>query len=405
MHERKPERPASETFDQAPVIPDLTHEAEVSVESMEVFTRMNLPLHPDLRNMLLETAEHRFIPETLANNRRGSGFMQATRFLADVLRKPADNRVQALFDPKALLEHRQESLERSAEFVDLPESQQQKMRSSWEAQRKARLVLEEAQVQRRHLIEFKTQQKDVRDEAWKMADEYALNEAEAQVYEAEATYEAAIYQTECVYDEVFQEGLPVAYRTAKIDVAKIQEAVASLSREEDRFIGRMIQDLVEPRVGDVQLPRKQEEGYVGTCTTAEQYFLTMLDPVERGYDAPHVLTDSAGEPFMILKNAGEKSALTLKEVVIEGVRLPPGSLLALASKKEWSDIQRIEDCTGFEFLRLTTLAISPGNRTRAFGMAIDFQERNEMYEPRRATIDQLVDYANTQLVRRALSTS
>lgn len=386
--------PQPESQEQESPMIDLTHEAEMVSGTLEAFETVGLELHPMLRDMFLETWEHRFVPETHLNNRRGSGLMQVTRFLAEVLQEPADERVRILFDPSALAELRQEALQNSAEFQRLHEEEREALRRSWQKERVAHQTAQIAEQERRVLAERKFQVREIERGVWtEEYQEYEQRVQEAQK-QAEFHYEQATYNTESLYDAFFPEGLPAAYQ--RIDVrARLCEAVKGLSQEEDVLIGRMIQDALMPHQEGIVLPAKtnvQRSEYIGTCTTAETYFLSMLDP-RKPYREPIIVSDATGEPLMILKTAGECSAITLRECVIDGVRIPAGSLIAPSLKKPLSEIKTIEDCTGFRFLRLTTLAISPEHRRRAFGPAMRFQEMNRMYQANTATIEQLRRYA------------
>lgn len=376
---------------------DLTHEADLQIETLEAFKSIGLPLHPNLVEMLLETPDHRFIPETYANNRRGSGYMQATRLLGEAFDKPIKQRVYTLFDPKMLLEVKEAALKESEEFKSLDQKQQETLEASWKKQREARLKLEETGKNYRRVKERYTQTM-IQQENWKATDRQAADEAEAAQYQDQVTYDDTCYQTETLYDEYFPNGLPKGYTDIKLDAKKIHQAVSSLKQEENVLIGRIIEDLLNPQKNS-ELPLSKEEKHVGTCTTAETYFAAILDE-ERGYNPPNTLTDTNGEPIMILKNAGEKSAITLRESTLGGVRIPAGSLISISSRKDWSEIKSLEDCEGFKFLRLTTLAISPKNRTRAFGMAIKFQKMNGIHEPETTTVEELYDYAKGQLIRK-----
>jgi hypothetical protein len=54
-------------------------------------------------------------------------------------------------------------------------------------------------------------------------------------------------------------------------------------------------------------------------------------------------------------------------------------------------------CSGFRFLRLTTLAVSPEHRRRAFTTHFQAQLDAGLFAPGEATIDQLRHVAEEQL--------
>ncbi len=382
------------------LIPDRTHEAELVVESIEIFGDVGLPLHPELREMLSETSEHRFIPETYANNRRGSGFMQATRVLAEVAQLPPQDRLKRLFDEQGLYGLQEELIRKSPEFLQLPDEQRGILESRWSARRKAYAQMEAAKRSQAESMEEQVQ-RGIRGEPRNPEAEERIRIARQGFAEAERIYEDAKYETSFAYDDLFPEGLPKEYRKVPLKqaIGRVKEAVGKLSQEEDVLVGRMIHDLLEPQQGELRFSPIRKEMHVGTCTTAEMYFLSALNP-EGGYSHPTIATDGSGDPCLLLKHAGEHSAITLKECVIDGVRFPAGSLLALTSDKSWSEIREVADCTGAQFLRLTTLAVSPRHRTRAFGMAMEFQKRNGMPGAEAATIGEFYDYAKLQVMYR-----
>jgi hypothetical protein len=142
----------------------------------------------------------------------------------------------------------------------------------------------------------------------------------------------------------------------------------------------MLLDLVIPRevpAGVPVLPRMEAPEKVGTCTTAETYFLDAVSH-HSGYSRPDYVVDESGEPVMMLKNAGERSAMTLVETVLDGVRLPKGSLVALTTHDNVRGNVSVSDVKGVQFLRLTSFAVSPENRAEAVGSLLAFQRDNGM---------------------------
>jgi hypothetical protein len=129
---------------------------------------------------------------------------------------------------------------------------------------------------------------------------------------------------------------------------------------------------------------------VGTCPLAEKYFLEISDGFVRRKGRVNVLISDAGEPLLLEKlNLGDNhSCISVTEVVLNGVRLPPGCLFGVIP---------VRRCTGFRFLRVTTLAVSPQNRRRAFTTHFQSQLDAGLFAPGEATIEQLRRVAEDQL--------
>lgn len=371
-------------------VPDLTNEAVLQIETVEAFDAVGLRLNPELRAMLLEGAEHRFNPDTKAGNRRGSGYMQASRFMADVLREPCEQRARKLFDEKAYTELKQLSLANDETFRALPTEDRRTLIHAWKTQGEAARQLDTIRDQGELLKEKRGA--TLPRGGWTEHDERELARVLAEHELAERAYDQAQYATEGLYDQLFPNGLPEAYKRPKVDPSRVDAALSSLTSEGDVLMGRMMRDALIPHRGGRALPSAAEKSRTGTCTSAELYFLEVFD-AGHGYHAPTILHDENDEPLMILKRSGEQSAMTLREVVVDGVRLPPGSLVALTSHRSWSSIHRTTDIKGVEFLRLTTLAVSPAERARTFGMAMSFQRENMFFEPDTRTIEDFCAYA------------
>jgi hypothetical protein len=97
---------------------------------------------------------------------------------------------------------------------------------------------------------------------------------------------------------------------------------------------------------------------------------------------------------------------------MNGIRIPIGSLFSvdydieqIANKVPNQEFKGYiipyKEIQGFWFLRLTTLAISPENRQRAFTTHFEQQVNNGLFSPDTTLIKQLNDVAKSQL--RALS--
>lgn len=189
---------------------------------------------------------------------------------------------------------------------------------------------------------------------------------------------------------------------------KISSLKASLEREESRLLASLIADLVMPSHGAEELPAFFGEIKVGTCPLTEKYFLEVSDGVVRRKGRINVLVSAQGQPLLVEKvGLGDNhSCISVAELVLNGVRLPPGSLFgveasgALALRPNRAlpgDVIPIARCTGFRFLRFATLAVSPEHRQRAFTTHFQSQLDAGLFAPGSATVAQLRRVAEAQL--------
>jgi hypothetical protein len=184
-----------------------------------------------------------------------------------------------------------------------------------------------------------------------------------------------------------------------------------LERDESRILAGIMADLVSPAQVPPSahaLPAYLGELKVGTCPLAEKYFLEISDGFVRRKGRVNVLISAAGEPLLIEKlNLGDNhSCISLVELVLHGVRLPPGCLFGVmredgiesrATRTLPGSVISIERCTGFRLLRLTTLAVAPEHRARAFTSHFQSQVSAGLYAPGQVTIEQVRRVAEEQL--------
>jgi hypothetical protein len=193
--------------------------------------------------------------------------------------------------------------------------------------------------------------------------------------------------------------------------AVLQALPDEVTREESRLLTSMIVDLVHPataRDGVVELPAWPDDLQIGTCSLAEKYFLELAAAFVRGKGLANVLISPSGEPLLLEKrNLGDDhSCLSVRPLLLNGVVLPPGSLLGvsydepIALRKNRSlpgQIIPVSACSGFRFLRLSTLAVSPPHRARAFTAHFQAQLDAGLFAPGEATIEQIRRLAASQL--------
>ncbi len=183
-----------------------------------------------------------------------------------------------------------------------------------------------------------------------------------------------------------------------------------LEREESKLLASIIADLVLPAAGfgAQALPAYFDELKVGTCPLAEKYFLEISHGHVRRKGRVNVIVSDRGEPLLVEKlNLGDNhSCISLVQLSLNGVRLPAGCLFAV--RRDESLAQRpgaklpgsvlsVRDCEGFRFLRLTTLAVSPAHRKRAFSAHFQAQVDAGLFTPGETTIEQLRRIAEEQL--------
>ena len=217
-----------------------------------------------------------------------------------------------------------------------------------------------------------------------------------------------------IEDELVDEGgydlLDTTPISSRLERDKIEAILASVKKPEMQLVLKMVADIskVESRIKKnedlLTLPTTKDKTRVGTCTTAELYFLNYLaDKVEDQDFVDHkkrinIVVDQKGEPLFIEKiGFGEShSALSLKPFVLNGVEVPPGSLVALQydfdkefpqTKSKKGSIIKSSDLLGVDFLRFTTLAVEPQDRARAFGNHLEFQVTNMMPKAETAKLE------------------
>ena len=199
-------------------------------------------------------------------------------------------------------------------------------------------------------------------------------------------------------------------------VSALHESVCAVrdgvEREESRLLASLIADLVmpmQPVPGVEELPAFFGEIKVGTCPLAEKYFLEVADGLVRRKGRVNVLVSAQGAPLLLEKvGLGDNhSCISVAELLLNGVRLPPGSLFSVEAPAEGialrdnralpGSVIPIANCTGFRFLRFATVAVSPANRKRAFTEHFESQLAAGLYAPGTTTVAQLRGVAEAQL--------
>lgn len=181
--------------------------------------------------------------------------------------------------------------------------------------------------------------------------------------------------------------------------------------EESRLLAGIVVDLVLARDAPADAPNLRpwpEKLAIGTCPLAEKYFLELAQGFVRRKGRMNVIVSDEGEPLLVEKLGlgDDHSCLSVVPLLLNGVRLPRGSLFGVAYSGEVGlranaqlagVVIPIARCQGFRFLRLTTLAVSAGNRRRAFSSHFEAQVDGGLFEPGTATIEQIEHLTRLQL--------
>lgn len=185
-----------------------------------------------------------------------------------------------------------------------------------------------------------------------------------------------------------------------------------LKRDESLMVLDIMQDLLDIADTPVpQLPRMAVKPEIGSCSQAEEFFLELAHGKVRRGGVVNVITHGDGRPIMIEKvNLGEShSAVVLRPCRLNGVRLIPGSLVAIDYPDTDHDLPRHEhgwvipasSLRAVYYMRLTTLAVPPEIRERAFSVQFKRQLSANMLSPHSTTIQNLVNAADKRVAESA----
>ena len=212
------------------------------------------------------------------------------------------------------------------------------------------------------------------------------------------------------------------FRSIVEQEVKVQQSLRKVSQsaqlEESKIICSMLEDVILPKTADetgfIEIKTLAEKPKVGSCPMAEAFFLKIAHRSMLRQGSINIFVDEQNRPLLIEKmNMGDNhSCISLQPLIMNGIRIPVGSLFSVEY-----DIEQIEDkipnqefkgyiipfkaIVNFWFLRITTLAVSPENRKRAFTTHFEQQVHNGLFSPDTTLLKQLNDVANSQL--RALS--
>ncbi|MFB2538578.1 MULTISPECIES: hypothetical protein [unclassified Acinetobacter] len=194
--------------------------------------------------------------------------------------------------------------------------------------------------------------------------------------------------------------------------AKLRHIHEQATLEESKLICELLSDIILPKNSDdsglISLETLPEKPKVGSCPMAEKFFLKIAHDQLLRQGIINIYTDTQNQAVMMEKiNMGDNhSCISLKPLLMNGIRLPKGALFSIVDNSEL-DLQRQENKKNkghiipvqqvkFWFLRLTTLAVSPQNRERTFTTHFKQQIQNGLMDPEGTLLSQIDDIAKRQ---------
>ena len=201
-------------------------------------------------------------------------------------------------------------------------------------------------------------------------------------------------------------GVPGAERLLSLP-QRLAQVGASVRGPESGLLLALIDDILSCREPAApRLPLMAEKPEIGSCSQAEEFFLEIAHNKIRRGGRVNVFVDEARRPLLVEKIAlGEShSAMFVREAALSGVRIPPGGLAALRHRDNAQPfgehahgaILPLSALAEVRFLRLTTLAVAPEHRERAFGDQLRRQVQGNLLSPRTTTLDDLARFAGAR---------
>lgn len=195
--------------------------------------------------------------------------------------------------------------------------------------------------------------------------------------------------------------------------ASLRKIYEHAELEESTLICQLLADIILPQevhnIKMIECHALEEKPKVGSCPMAEKFFLRIAHHRLLRQGEINIFVDENDQPIMMEKlNMGDNhSCISLVPLMMNGVRLPAGSLFSAnyeidqlekyQNKQYKGFVIPISAMSGFWFLRLTTLAISPKNRARAFGYHFKQQVDNGLFRPDTTELSQLMEIAHDQI--------
>ncbi|MDY6449653.1 hypothetical protein SKM54_06340 [Acinetobacter faecalis] len=196
--------------------------------------------------------------------------------------------------------------------------------------------------------------------------------------------------------------------------SSLRKCYEKVELEESKVLCQMLADVILPILPEtsqlIELKSLVEKPKVGSCPLAEKFFLKIAHGTILRHGQINIIVDEYDRPLLMEKvNMGDNhSCISLQTLVMNGIRIPAGSLFSVNYDVEQIQNKRLNkqfkgfvipytEFPGFWFLRLTTLAISPENRKRAFSTHYDQQVANGLFSPGTTKLSQLIDVAKAQI--------
>lgn len=186
-----------------------------------------------------------------------------------------------------------------------------------------------------------------------------------------------------------------------------------VEKEESKVLCQFLEDIIlrkDPtEVLSLELKNLNEKPKVGSCPMAENFFLKIAHGRMLRQGNINIFVDQNERPILMekIKMGDDHSCINLVPLIINGIRIPLGSLFSVYYDEEKitkrpnkvfkGHIISVHDVIGFWFLRLTTLAISPQNRARAFSSHFKQQVDNGLFSPETTELKQLISVAQDQI--------
>ena len=204
------------------------------------------------------------------------------------------------------------------------------------------------------------------------------------------------------------------YHALSAEVAfqkQLRGIAQSVKFEESQLICDFFEDIILRKQDPALIALKSltAKPKVGSCPMAENFFLKIAHRKLLRNGLINILVDDQNAPILIEKvNMGDDhSCINLVPLIMNGIRIPAGSLFSVqynadtiqktANKVYKGAVIPLSAVDGFWFLRLTTLSVSPENRQRAFNSHFKQQVDNGLYSPGTTQLQQLKIVALEQI--------
>ncbi len=191
---------------------------------------------------------------------------------------------------------------------------------------------------------------------------------------------------------------------------RLAEVRARIRHPESHLLLTMIDDILACRVSShPSLPVMEKKPEIGSCSQAEEFFLEIAHGKIRRGGRVNLWVSEQRQPVLVEKiGLGEShSAMFVRKAAICGVTIPPGGLAALRHREDAvplghhanGEVFSLSALAQVRFLRLTTLALEPAHRERAFGEQFRRQVHCNLLSPGSTTLDDLRRFAAARIGR------